>query len=177
MKSEMVSATGAVMNFITVLNQELNRAGGRPEMIYFSQLEHARPMMALIAKTIVKSKLWKIPYSLIEKEIKVSQEDSYYIEYDLIWSWVTFSNTAEGVTTLRFVSKERIKEVDERYRADYTVGIPTDLYDDISHVFDRHTKAKTPCVILWEAKKYVVTYWDDREAIYLAPAENFDLEN
>ncbi len=170
MQSELVRATGAVMNFIGVLNEELIKAGGHPAMIYFAQANHARPMMALLANTIVESKLWKIPRSLILKEVAESQPDLKYLEYDQKWSWGTYSHLASELTTFRFVREDCHTE---EYDDSTISGIPSELAEQVRNSND----SEKVCVVTWEGKLYVVTNWEERVYIHLAPAEYFDLEN
>lgn len=175
-QSELVRGAGVFINFFSVLTEELTAAGGQVEMLYFAQKEHARPMMKLLAKTIVESGLWKIPASIVLREIEETQKDTDYLQYDKIWSWTTFSSTAESLTTLRFV-----KNGEASYHDSAQVGIPqaiaakidSFLGDKIDSLVGELT---LPPVISYEGKDYIITYYD-RDALYLAPAEYFDLEN
>jgi hypothetical protein len=156
------------MNFIGVLNEELVKAGGHPAMIYFAQASHARPMMALLAKTIVESKLWKVPRSAIMLEIEQGQKDLEYLGFDKKWSWTAFSKLADDLTTIRFAKGEN-----SGGSPNQPLGIPNDLIAQM----EKSSDEEEVCVLKWQGKSYVVTHWFSYEFLHLAPAEYFDLDN
>lgn len=147
------------LNFASILQEELDMAGGHPSMLYLAQKEHARPMMALLARTIIESGLWRVPRSMILEEVERGQKDKMYAAYDVKYSWYTCSKTAKELTTLKFTNGAL-------YESGVQRGIPTlEAYDQCGDIVEH------------DGHKYVVTYGGKGiDTLFLAPAEWFDLE-
>jgi hypothetical protein len=170
--SQLISGTGVVLNFVTLLNEELVKAGGSPSMLYLSQLERGRPLVALLAKTIVESKLWRITKSEIVAEVIAGQDDHHYLEYDKQWSWSDYSKIVAKLTTIRFHSESEVRGM--TLSEGDIIGVPPELVKQIEDY-----EGQGPCVVTWKGKPYIVTNWDAtcHHYLKLAPAEYFDLEN
>ncbi len=100
--SSVIQGAGMFLNLISVLSEEIVKAGGHPEMLYFAQREHARPLMREVAELIVKSNLWKIPRSWIEEQISKKCTDQDNLASDTKFGWTEASKLIDDLITHRF---------------------------------------------------------------------------
>ncbi len=165
--TEIVRGAGMFVNLVAVLAEEVVKAGGSVEMLYFTQKEGARPLMELLAKTIVESKLWRIPVSVIYEEIAGGCDDPTYYEANCKSCWYTYSTLVRSLTVLKFADNPK------DYSGVTQAGIPQEIIDQNPRFCGD--------VVEFEGRKYAVVYFDDfhhhdRGAIFLTP-DCFDMDS